>query len=327
VIQNKSVLVTNISPQANEKTVSDFFSFCGRILRLTMRRGATASDPSTAIVLFETESAAKTALLLANALIIDRPISVQIHSEDPSLISGVPAPGETITEGSNIQHKEFSAPDHQRSTTSTISSMIAAGYVMGAETVQKARTYDEQHHLTDQLRAGAEELKKKVLAVDETYQLSAKASATANAITTAASDTIKGIDEQYQISATIGPKARAIDEKYQVSKTITDASAAASATLANLTASGKAWADWAMQQPVVANTTAAVKQEYNDIAKQTNEKIDVQMREKCLISGTDPSASAVRDSSSHVDGAPGTPPVPAPAPANPPAATGDVKLA
>lgn len=48
-----------------------------------------------------------------------------------------------------------------------------------------------------------------------------------------------------------------------------------------------------MQQPVVANTTAAVKQEYNDIAKQTNEKIEIQMREKCLISGTDPAASAV----------------------------------
>ena len=34
---SRSVLVTNISPSASNKTVADFFAFCGNISGLTMR--------------------------------------------------------------------------------------------------------------------------------------------------------------------------------------------------------------------------------------------------------------------------------------------------
>jgi RNA recognition motif-containing protein len=34
---NTQVYVTNISPSASEKTVTDFFSFCGKINSMTLR--------------------------------------------------------------------------------------------------------------------------------------------------------------------------------------------------------------------------------------------------------------------------------------------------
>lgn len=36
--ETKAVFVSNISPNATEKTVSDFFSFCGKITKLTLRK-------------------------------------------------------------------------------------------------------------------------------------------------------------------------------------------------------------------------------------------------------------------------------------------------
>jgi len=38
-----TIKISNISPKASEKTIADFFSFCGKILNLTMRRYVSRS--------------------------------------------------------------------------------------------------------------------------------------------------------------------------------------------------------------------------------------------------------------------------------------------
>jgi hypothetical protein len=78
-----AVFVTNISPSAGDKTVSDFFSFCGEIRSLVLRHAAGHADGTQeAIVTFESAAAAKTAQLLTNALIVDRAISVRIYNPE-----------------------------------------------------------------------------------------------------------------------------------------------------------------------------------------------------------------------------------------------------
>lgn len=72
------ILVTGLHPSVTSKQLSDFFSFCGKISSLTLR---TKDDSVEGVLFFEKEASAKTALLLNNALIKDKPITVQPYTE------------------------------------------------------------------------------------------------------------------------------------------------------------------------------------------------------------------------------------------------------
>ncbi len=73
----------------------------------------------------------------------------------------------------------------------------------------------ERHSISTQLKVGAEELKKKVLEVDQQYQISA----TATALTTAATEKAKEIDQQYAISSTLANKSKVRKTNKQKKKT------------------------------------------------------------------------------------------------------------
>jgi hypothetical protein len=70
----------------------------------------SVEDGQVAYINFATEEAAQTALLLTNAHIIDRPITVQllvdVYHVDPT--KG------TVIQGADIKQKEFGTPDSQR---------------------------------------------------------------------------------------------------------------------------------------------------------------------------------------------------------------------
>jgi hypothetical protein len=82
-------------------------------------------------------SAAKTALLLTNAVIVDRSIVVE-----PLTAAHAPPPADAQMAAGDIQHKTFAVDDAQRSKTSVIASLIAAGYSVGTGTLAKAKDYD-----------------------------------------------------------------------------------------------------------------------------------------------------------------------------------------
>merc|ERR1711988_1511315 len=113
---------------------------------------------------FETEAAAKTALLLTNALIVDRAINVVPYSGQLEAIQS-PEFSETRTgesastdeeenetgEGTplvqtfqqdELTSREHAVPDEQRSKTSTIASLIAAGYTLGEGTRRRGLEID-----------------------------------------------------------------------------------------------------------------------------------------------------------------------------------------
>jgi len=191
-----AVLVTNISPGANEKTVSDFFSFCGKITKLYMDR-EEGKDTNKAVVEFETESASKTALLLTNALIVDRPIAVTLYvspnapQQDAPVSPGTPVPEEKIT------RRDFGGvTDEERSKTSVLAALIASGYVLATDAVSKAKQYDEEHNISHQLKVGVEQLKVKVHEIDQQYGISERAAV----VKQQATDRAKKLDEEYKIT-------------------------------------------------------------------------------------------------------------------------------
>jgi hypothetical protein len=192
----RAVFVTNISPNATEKTVSDFFSFCGRITRLNLRSGADGAQE--AVVVFESDSAAKTALLLTNALIVDRPITVVPYFPAAGEESqGVEADKTVITERSHA------VPDAERTKTSVIASLVAAGYVLGTDTIQRARDLDDKHMISLQLKVGAEQIKAKANEIDRQLHISE----TATAIKTGVVEKAKEVDAQLHITEKVGAAA------------------------------------------------------------------------------------------------------------------------
>jgi predicted RND superfamily exporter protein len=205
--ETRAVFVANISPNATEKTVSDFFSFCGRITKLTLRKEASADGSQEAIVIFETDSAAKTALLLTNALIVDRPITVVPHV--PSTIDTEPLPQQTEVPPDNITNRTFTAPDHERSKTSVMASLLAAGYVLGSDTVSQARDFDEKHMITLQLKVGAEQVKAKANEIDRALHISE----TANVIKTVTLEKAKEVDEKLGITDKVNQAADAVKQQ------------------------------------------------------------------------------------------------------------------
>lgn len=260
----RAVFVSNISPSATEKTVSDFFSFCGRITRLNLR--ASAEGSQEAVVVFETDSASKTALLLTNALIVDRPITVVPYVPTTSeLEAQASAPVEPLTERAQV------APDAERTKTSVVASLVAAGYVLGTDTISKAREIDEKHMISLQLKVGAEQIKAKANEIDKQLHISETATA---------------------IKTTVVQKATEVDEKLHITEKVGAAAGVAKQqanTLLNKANENDTIAKGVGMLKTVGNTVQSAYQNFRD---ETSKAIDEKEKERLPTDGTTVPASA-----------------------------------
>jgi len=269
---SRSVFVTNISPAATEKTVSDFFSFCGKIVQLFLKK-EEQKDTHSAIIQFETESAAKTALLLSNALIVDRPITVAsyiISTNPPSPVQPHPSPdamGPPV-EATKITQRDFgTVPDSERTKTSTVASILAAGYILANDALEKAKDYDVKHDFSHRAKVVVDSLVEKVHEIDVQYGITDKATAAKNS----AIGTAKKLDEEYKISekanqaaTTIKQTAQATYQKVQENVTVKKGVDAVVSTGQKVSST-------------VTNT-------FNDVRAQTNQVIAEKNQEKAAAS-------------------------------------------
>jgi RNA recognition motif-containing protein len=263
----KSVIVTNISPSANEKTVSDFFSFCGKINKLYLKR-EEGKDTSSAVIQFETESAAKTALLLTNALIVDRPITVTQLESTPQTTEGttqIPVPdfGAPV-ESAKITQRDFgNVTDEQRSKTSVIASLLAAGYQLGNDALDKAKSFDDKHSLSQRAQHAVDQLKVKAHEIDVQYGISTKA----NAVKTSIEETAKKIDNELHITERASHAAQTIKQTAQSGLQKAQENPTVKKGIEN-----------------VKNTAQKVSQSvtttYNEVKQQTTKAIEEKQKEK-----------------------------------------------
>jgi hypothetical protein len=206
-----SILVTNIDPSTTQATINDFFAFCGKIESLSMSQ---ASDGTLqAVVVFESPTAAKTALLLNSALINERPITVQ----QANLESEQRAKTDKQTE---VVNKTNLPPPEQRSKTSVIASILAAGYKLSHDALEKAKQYDESIGFSETIKQKLQEGVSKVKEVDEKLGVSTKAKELGDKV----NQTITGLDQKFGVTTTVSAVAEtANDFVMGVSQRVTSA--------------------------------------------------------------------------------------------------------
>lgn len=92
-----------------------------------------------------------------------------------------------------MQEKESNPPGGAETalqkTEDVVTSMLAKGFILGKDAVNKAKTFDEKHQLSSTASA-------KVASFDQKIGLSEKVSAGASVV----SDKVRGVDQKFQVS-------------------------------------------------------------------------------------------------------------------------------
>ncbi|KAF3062299.1 Protein vip1 [Daldinia childiae] len=131
---NLTVLVKNISADASDNEVRDFFSFCGKITEIKVTPGE--GNTKDASVTFEKETAAKTAQLLNNTQLKGSQISV------------IPADGQ-VDDGTphttNADRDTDEITQEEKPRSRILAEYLAHGYVVGDAALQRAIELDHTH--------------------------------------------------------------------------------------------------------------------------------------------------------------------------------------
>jgi RNA recognition motif-containing protein len=177
----RTVKVSNLSLGATEQDIKEFFSFSGEIEYVEMHSENERSQ--TAQVTFKDPQGAETAVLLSGATIVDQSVGITLEPDYklPPSASATPIATENInpgTSGSAIQKAE-----------DVVTGMLAKGFILGKDTLNKAKTFDEKHQFTSTASA-------KVASLDQKIGLSEKISMG----TTLVNDKVREVDEKFQVS-------------------------------------------------------------------------------------------------------------------------------
>ncbi|KAG0363254.1 hypothetical protein BG005_001987 [Podila minutissima] len=145
--------VSNISTEASERTVKDFFLFCGKIQEFELQK---EGDRQVALVLFASASAAKTACMLTNAMIVNSQISVKPYFED------------------SLESNDSVAQENKPKAT-VFAEILAAGYGLQDQIIEKGLEIDAKYGLVGRIQAYVEAAKAQAKTLDEKYHVTAKA--------------------------------------------------------------------------------------------------------------------------------------------------------
>ncbi|EYU45382.1 hypothetical protein ABFS82_06G009100 [Erythranthe guttata] len=176
----RTVKVSNVSLGATEQDIQEFFSFSGVIEYVEMKSGNERSQ--TALVTFKDPQGAETAVLLSGATIVDQSVNIALEPDYvlPRAASAPFLASESINVGgvSAVQKAE-----------DVVSSMLAKGFILGKDAVNKAKSFDEKHQFISTATA-------KVASLDQKIGLTEKISIGATIV----NDTVKEVDQKFQVS-------------------------------------------------------------------------------------------------------------------------------
>lgn len=237
----RTVKVSNISLAVTERDIKEFFSFSGDIQYVEMQREAEKTQ--LAYVTFKNSQGADTAVLLTGATIADLSVSitpVDNYQLPPGALP--PSPEEKLhTTNSAVKKGE-----------DVVSTMLAKGFVLGKDAINKAKAFDEQHHLVSNASAT-------VASIDRKMGLSEKLSIG----TAVVNEKVKEMDERYQVFEKTKSALAIAEQK---------ASIAGSAIMNNhYVATGASW---------VSSALSMVSKAAEDVSVMTREKVGRAEEEK-----------------------------------------------
>ncbi|KAK9332526.1 hypothetical protein V1520DRAFT_335117 [Lipomyces starkeyi] len=165
-----SIIVSNISPEVTQQQISDFFSFCGKISSLQVSNTGTATKMQEARIVFESDSAAKTALLLTdtklgNSNVVVQPDTIAAVGKKAEGTASAVSPVVADEEGHDIQQE-------YKPKAAIIAEILSHGYVLSDKAVQKSAEFDKQHGISTRFQ-------KFLSDADTKYNISDRATTTA----------------------------------------------------------------------------------------------------------------------------------------------------
>ncbi|XWS34345.1 hypothetical protein CRYUN_Cryun21dG0031600 [Craigia yunnanensis] len=237
----RTVKVSNISLAASERDIKEFFSFSGDIQYVEMRR--ETENAQVAYVTFKDSQGADTAMLLTGATIVD-------HSVNITPVEDYQLPPEALL--SNMEKKPAVIDSTVKKAEDMMSTMLAKGFVLGKDAINKAKVFDERHHLTSNASAA-------VTSIDQKMGLSEKLSIG----TAVVNEKMREMDERFQVSEKTKSAFAVAEQK---------ASSAGTAIMSNhYVSTGASW---------LSNAFNAVARAAEDLGMLTKEKVEKAEEEK-----------------------------------------------
>lgn len=180
----KTVKVSNVSLKASEQELKEFFSFSGDVLYVEMK--SEHEEANTAYVTFKDSQGADTAVLLTGATIRDKVVTISLEPEyqlPPEAFAPPPM-------NANAQSENpAGAQSALRKAEDVVSSMLAKGFILGKDAVNKAKSFDDKHKLTSTAST-------RIASLDQKIGLTEKISMGTSAV----NSKVKEMDQKFQVS-------------------------------------------------------------------------------------------------------------------------------
>ncbi|KAG5118114.1 hypothetical protein JHK82_032534 [Glycine max] len=171
-----SVKVSNISSTATEQDLREFLAFPGKIEYIEMQ--SDKGNSQVAYVTFSNPEGAETAVLLSGAVVCGQSLTIAL-APDHAL------PASAATQTSNAESGESGL----RKAEDVVTGLLAKGFILGKDALNRAKSFDERHQLTSTATA-------KVVSLDQKVGFTEKISAG----TVIVNDKMKEMDEKFQVS-------------------------------------------------------------------------------------------------------------------------------
>ncbi|XP_019465276.1 PREDICTED: binding partner of ACD11 1-like isoform X2 [Lupinus angustifolius] len=233
----RTVKVSNVSATTTENDIKEFFSFSGDIRYIEMQR---VENTQIAYVTFKESQGADTSIFLTGSNINNVPVTI------------------TLVENYQLPPEAPPSPDKKQTSVvvkkaeDVVSTMLAKGYILGKDAVNKAKSFDERHNLTSKASAT-------VASIDDKMGLTGKISVG----TTIVSEKVKVVDEKFQVSGKTKSAIAIAEQK---------ASSAGSVIMNNHYVSSGA--------TLVSNAINVVAKAVEDVGIMTKEKVELAEVEK-----------------------------------------------
>ncbi|KAI9022148.1 hypothetical protein CLU79DRAFT_751397, partial [Phycomyces nitens] len=158
------VLVKNIAPTTEEKTIHDFFLFCGKIKEFEIIKDG---EKQKALVWFERPSAAKTAILLSNASVDNVNILVEpyFESTDPSKATDKDSPKDSPKD----------TDQESKPVSNVMAEILAAGYSLGDNILAKGLEFDTKTGFSARVQQYFNQLQANLQQLNQKYHVSDRA--------------------------------------------------------------------------------------------------------------------------------------------------------
>jgi len=179
---NATIFASSVSLKATETSLREFFGICGEIKTISLQKVTEGEKQSqTAIIVFESDEAAKTALFLNDTFIIDSAIKVSPYTGD--------LPSEKTESQQTNQSNAPSNAQQPAQDPGMFVNLLAGAYMIGAKAWQSVLDFDQKNKISSTIQQKATEM-------DTQYKISEKSQMASKKITEVAN----GVDKSLKLS-------------------------------------------------------------------------------------------------------------------------------